>query len=99
MTPYYADDLVTLYCDEAQHVLPTLRAFDLLLTDPPYGIGEASNSNKSRSKLAVSKDYGSSDWDDAPPPKWLLELARDMTRWQVIFGGNYFNLPPARCWL
>jgi len=46
MTPYYADDLVTLYCDEAQHVLPTLGAFDLLLTDPPYGIGETAGRNK-----------------------------------------------------
>lgn len=34
------------------------KYFDLAIVDPPYGIGESGKTNKSRSKLARSKDYG-----------------------------------------
>lgn len=70
-----------------------------IVTDPPYGIGESSNNNASRSKLAVAKDYGSDTWDDEPCAPDLIKIMRDMSEWQVIFGGNYFELPPSSCWL
>ncbi len=38
MTPYYVDDLVTIYHGDCREILPGLRA-DAMLTDPPYGIG------------------------------------------------------------
>ncbi|ROR97824.1 site-specific DNA-methyltransferase (adenine-specific) [Salana multivorans] len=37
MTPYYADDLVTLYHGSMFDVLPELGRFDACITDPPYG--------------------------------------------------------------
>lgn len=40
MTPYYADDHVTIYHGDAREVLPHVRG-DVVLTDPPYGIGVA----------------------------------------------------------
>ncbi len=39
-TPYYRDDAVTIYHADCRDVLPLLGKFNLLLTDPPYGIGE-----------------------------------------------------------
>ena len=39
------------------------KYFDLVLTDPPYLIGESGQTNKSRSCLAKSKDYGNKNWD------------------------------------
>jgi DNA modification methylase len=99
MRPYYEQDGITIYHGEAAHVLPHLSPVDLLLTDPPYGIGEARGKNKSRGKLAVSRDYGNSDWDDKPPSSWLIGQVRAVARWQILFGGNYFTLPPAKCWL
>jgi len=90
---------VTLYLGDCREILPTLGKVDAVVTDPPYGIGEAAGKNKSRSLLAVSKDYGNFDWDNAPPAPWLLGLCRDISKWQIIFGGNYFDLPPSSCWL
>lgn len=90
---------VSLYLGDCREILPTLGKVDAVITDPPYGIGESSGKNKSRSVLATSKDYGNLDWDSSPPPRWIIDLMRDMSRHQIIFGGNYFELPPSSCWL
>ena len=37
-------------------------------------------------------------WDVAPGPKFFKELVR-ISRNQIIWGGNYFSLPPTRCFL
>lgn len=99
MKPYYEQDGIVIYHGRCEEVLPLLPSCDLLLTDPPYGIGEAAGKNKSRSNLATAKDYGDADWDNQPPPRWLLDQALSLARWQIVFGGNYFHLPPAKCWL
>jgi len=41
--PYYTDSHCTIYHGDCEEILPTLGRFDLLLTDPPYGIGIAKN--------------------------------------------------------
>jgi len=97
--PFYDRDGITIYCGKAEQVLPFLDPVDLVLTDPPYGIGEARANNPSRSVLAQSKDYGIAEWDDQPPARWLLDAVRAMGTWNIVFGGNYFELPPASCWL
>jgi len=77
--------------------------FDLAIVDPPYGIKESSNDNKSRSKLGKAKDYGKKNWDDfAPNKEYFAELKR-VSRNQIIFGANHFvqNIPEANssCWI
>jgi site-specific DNA-methyltransferase (adenine-specific) len=53
MKPYYEDDLVTIYHGDCLELLPELDlpAIDLVLTDPPYGVGELSGGiNRNRDK-------------------------------------------------
>ena len=89
----------TLYLADCMDVLPMIGEVDALITDPPYGINENSKKVASRGKLAKPKDYGDFDWDKSPPSKEIIELARNKSKFQAIFGGNYFELPPTSCWL
>jgi DNA modification methylase len=97
--PYYEDKYSTIYLGDCREVLPHLPKMDLVLTDPPYGIGEARGRNKTRGCLATSKDYGNASWDDEPIDEELLKMVRKAGDKQIIFGGNYFPLREASCWL
>jgi DNA modification methylase len=98
--PYYDDGVCQIYVGDCRELLPLLPKVDLLLTDPPYGIGEAAGKNKKRTGgLAMARDYGNATWDDAPPEDWMFGLMRSKSAHQIIWGGNYFPLPPSSCWL
>lgn len=89
----------TLWLGDAADILPTLPRADAVLTDPPYGIGEAAGKNASRTNATIAKDYGNDQWDNEPVSPELLAAVRAAGRWVIIFGGNYYHCPPASCWL
>ena len=89
----------TLYLGSCEDILPTLPKVDAVVTDPPYGIGEAAGKAKTRGKLAAAIDYGNDDWDNQPIAPEVLRMIRGAGRWQIIFGGNYYDCPAAKCWL
>jgi DNA modification methylase len=93
------DGRVRLINADCAEVLSTFAPgeFDACVTDPPYGIGvggEWGSSNKGK-----VTDYGKCEWDNKPASEEIIDSCRRVSRWQVIFGGNYFHLPPSRCWL
>jgi DNA modification methylase len=104
-------DGVTLHLGDCRDVLPTLARADAVVTDPPYGIGEAAGKNKSRSKpfggaklkmpgkTIIARDYGDDDWDDEPLDYETFALVRAAGKWAIIFGGNFYDAPAASCWL
>jgi site-specific DNA-methyltransferase (adenine-specific) len=62
--------------------------FDLAIVDPPYGIGISSN--------PVRQKHKKKDWDNEIPMKeYFNELFR-VSKNQIIWGGNYFDLPPTQ---
>lgn len=75
--------------------------FDLIITDPPYGIGADKNQEKAGGKNGWRKYDKETDWDsEAPGEEYFKEMLR-VSKNQIIFGGNYFTdkLPPSMCWL
>jgi DNA modification methylase len=101
MKPYYQDDAVTLYHGDCREIVPLLGRFDLLLTDPPYGIGEGNAKRiASRANAANARDYGHSEWDSKPPSPTDIAGLRGKADTHILWGGNYFaGLPPSRAWL
>lgn len=98
MTPYYEQDGIVIYHGDCREILPTLPKVDAVVTDPPYGIGEAAGRNKSRGKLAEARDYGNASWDACT----AQDVADTVVGWGipvVWFGGNYYSLPPSGGWL
>jgi len=89
----------TLYLGDCRDVLPGLAPVDAVVTDPPYGIGEAGGRNKSRGNLAVARDYGVKTWDDRLVDPDTMRAVIAKGRHAIIFGGNYYPLPPSSCWL
>jgi DNA modification methylase len=72
---------------------------DLLLTDPPYGIGYAGSMKLGQKKFGWKQHSGG--WDESKPEDGTLEYLTTITTNQIIWGGNYFtdNLPPTMGWL
>ena len=77
-------------CMDYMRGLPD-NAFDLAIVDPPYGIGENGDRNKSRGKLALAQDYKSFAGGDvsAPDFDYFSELKR-VSKNQIIWGANHF---------
>ena len=92
-------DGVTLHLGDCREILPSLGRFNAIVTDPPYGINIARRGIVGTAKLASVKDYGKSDWDKEPLADWVISMLREISQWQIIFGGNFYNLPPTSCWL
>ena len=84
---------------DCAEVLPLIGRVNAVVTDPPYGIGENARRVASRTKLAETIDYGDFTWDSSPPDREVVNAAVTAGRSAIVFGGNYFHLPPSRGWL
>ena len=84
-----------LWHGDCREVLPLLPRFDLVLTDPPYGISFAAQPTKWQRRDGKVAE----DWDNAPAPDWLMGLMREKAGTLIVWGGNYYSLPPTRGWL
>jgi len=94
--PYYEDAHVTLYCGDCRELLPELGKFDLLLTDPPYGHGDKWQGG-TWGAAEMYKD--AMKWDAETPSEETIADVLKAATVGIVWGGNYFRLPPSRCWL
>lgn len=70
--------------------------FDLAIVDPPYGIGDKFKGGKT-GKMNFN-EVVEKGWDEVPTEEYFKELFR-VSKNQIIWGGNYFSLPPTRCFI
>jgi len=77
-------------CLEFMKNMPN-KSIDLVLTDPPYGIGIAKNPFRQK--------FEKKEWDNFIPTKEYFDEIFRISHNQIIWGGNYFteHLPPSRC--
>lgn len=104
--------LYNMDCMEGMKEIPD-NFFELAVVDPPYG--DADNGDRAGRNLcgrfarcqgvertggAWASKYGKKiiSWDIAPAQEYFEELFR-ISKNQIIWGGNYFNLPPTRCFV
>lgn len=97
MRPYYERDGITIWHGDQRDVMSEV-AFDVIVTDPPYGVSERTNRRAAgRGKLAVCNDFPPVHGDDEPfdPSPW--------TRYGrvVLWGANHYasRLPDSPSWL
>jgi len=82
--PYYNEDGITIYNADCRDVLPQLERVDLVLTDPPFGVGNFVQVTGNVRGAKVT-------WNDAPPDSSMFETLRGMSANRIIWGANYFN--------
>lgn len=97
--------IINADCIDILKQLPD-KCIDLVLTDPPYGIGydrEASliSGKYIGTSVAIRGVYKMTDWDNKTPEKEYFDEMIRVSKNQIIFGGNYIanSLPNSRCWL
>lgn len=93
MTPYYEHEGITIWHADCRDVLPTLvpGSVDLVLTDPPYGIGYASawRTRMDGAPRQHAPSFGEDEFDASWIPDAYRLLRTDrywylFTRWDVI---------------
>ena len=89
---------ITLYNDDCMNVMKTFKdkQFDLAIVDPPYGIGasEMQMGNNAKKKWSKGKN-----WDNETPTAEYWEQLFRVSKNQIVWGGNYFELPLTKSWI
>ena len=83
-------------CMEGMKEFPD-KFFDLAIVDPPYGINI--NNNMGRRKGDKKSNYPKAYWDNTTPDKSYFDELFRISKNQIIWGGNYFLLPPTKCFV
>jgi DNA modification methylase len=99
---YYEEPDIVLLHGDCLEILPLFepKSFDLVLTDPPYGIGE--DGGKARTRGQKYANHEKMNWDKSTPNIEVFDEMFRISNNQMIFGGNYFTdkgLKPSMGWI
>lgn len=83
-------------CLEYMRTLPD-KYFQLAIADPPYGLDRKSTQGAGKLKNRTLNRHDM-QWDVKPSKDFFDELRR-VSKHQIIWGGNYFDLGPTRCFI
>jgi len=68
--------------------------FDLAIVDPPYGLGKRTTDggSKRNTQTKFMDDIRRTNWDDSTPTKEYFDELKRVSKNQIVWGGNYFEL-------
>lgn len=84
MKPYYEHEGIVIYHGDNREILPQLSKVDLILTDPPFGVGNFVQTTGNVRGEEVT-------WNDSIPDESTLKLIREKSKYRIIWGANYLN--------
>ncbi len=90
----YPEEFINkIICGDSLEIMKQMpdKCVDLVLTDPPYGIGIADNPFRQK--------FEKQDWDSKTPSKEVFDEIMRVSKEQIIWGGNYFDLPVSQGFL
>lgn len=94
--------MINLYNQDCMEAMAGFdnNQFDLAIVDPPYGIDLANMNmgvgNTPKASKLKNRKWKPKDWDnETPKDEYFKELFR-VSKNQIIWGGNYFKLPPCK---
>lgn len=101
---HYKTDLLNLSCEDNMALMARYpdKYFELAIVDPPYGLDKKLSQGGGKMKNTPFKKLyrDSKQWDKKPSENYFKQLFR-ISKNQIIWGGNYFELPATRgiiCW-
>ena len=88
---------ITLYLGDCREILPTIGKVDAVVTDPPYGLGDKWRGGAGGKKSSWRIPQQEAMRWDMSAPDFVPSIVDGLPA--IVWGGNYFALPPARGWL
>jgi len=88
-----------IYCGDCLKLMREMpdKSVDLVLTDPPYGLGRKLHDGGTWSTNPI---YDAMlIWDDKPVSQEYIKEIFRVSKDQIIWGGHLYSLPISRCWL
>jgi site-specific DNA-methyltransferase (adenine-specific)/modification methylase len=86
-----------LILGDCRDVMPTLGRVDAVVTDPPYGLGDKLRIGGFKKWPLMRAGMRDATWDNQISPGVCFSLG--IADHAIVWGGNYYPLPPSRCWL
>ncbi len=100
--------IINLYKGDCFEAMKSMKdnQYSLAIVDPPFGIGfdgenssMVTNNTSGKWNGAKGKGYVRKDWDNEKPTDEYFNQLLRVTKNQIIWGGNYFSLPPSGGWV
>ena len=90
--------MINIYNQDCLEAMKNMddNSYDLAIVDPPYGLKKAGVQGGGKMKNRAFNRGEVFRWDIAPNREYFDQLFR-VSKHQIIWGGNYFDLPPSRC--
>lgn len=97
-----SNEVYNMDCMEGMAKYPD-KHFELAIVDPPYGINLANMNmgvgNSKKCSKIKNRKWVAKDWDlEVPNDEYFYQLFR-ISKNQMVWGGNYFNLPPCKFYI